>query len=163
MPPRRIAVVRTASAALSALLLGACATPPDLRARPPVAVLEVRTSAARLASCLADAYAADPFRLEVDPTGRGARITAYGTPGRLAPWRRRPRFEIEIADTGPGTADVVLRAAPTLLGPEAEVARLRRRVDACADAAFGGTFRSIAGAPRGASASCSAHWAGGIS
>lgn len=148
MSPRRIAAVRAAPAVLSTFLLGGCVAVPELRGRPPAAVLEVRGSAARLASCLADAYAADSFRLEIDTAGRGTRVTAYGTPGRLAPWRRRSRFEIEVADTGPGTAEVVLRTAPTLLGPEAEVARLRRRVDTCADAASEATFRSIAGTPR---------------
>lgn len=133
-------------------LLGACAARPDLRGRAPAAVLEAKTSVPRLASCLADAYAADPFRLEVHTAGQGIRIKALGMPGGLAPWRRRPRFEIEVADTGRGTAEVVLRTAPTLLGPEAEVARLRRRVGACADAASSAasqpTFRTIAGASR---------------
>lgn len=135
MPCWRIAPILAASAVLSTFLLGACTAAPDLRGRPLAAVLDVRASAPRLVSCLADAYADDPFRLEVDSAGRDARITAYGTPGRLAPWRRRPRFEIEVADTGPGTAEVVLRTAPTLLGLEAEVVRLRSRADTCADRA----------------------------
>ena len=137
-----------AAALLPLLLLGACAAAPDLHGRPPAAVLEARASAPRLASCLAEEYAGDPFRLEVDTVGPGIRITALGMPRSLAPWRRRPRFEIEVAEAGRGTAEVVLRTAPTLLGPEAEVDRLRRRVAACADAPSGAAFRSIAGARR---------------
>ncbi|MCO6416193.1 hypothetical protein JYK14_08430 [Siccirubricoccus sp. KC 17139] len=129
-------------------LLGACAGAPDLRDRPPAAVVETEGNAARLASCLADAYADDPFRLDVVPEGQGTRITALGMPGRLVPLRRRPRFEIEVSQAGPETARVVLRTVPTLLGPEAEAARLRRRVTACAGATSGPTFRSIAGTPR---------------
>lgn len=136
------------------MYLGACAAAPDLRGRTPAAIFEARTGAPRLASCLAEAYAADPFRLEVDAIGRGVRITALGMPGSLAPWRRRPRFEIEVADTGHGTAEVALWTAPTLLGPEAEVDRLRRRVAACADAASSATFRTIAGASGKASVPC---------
>ncbi|TDH62103.1 hypothetical protein E2C06_13035 [Dankookia rubra] len=136
-----------AAALLPLLFLGACAAP-DLRGRPLAAVLEASASAPRLASCLAEEYAGGPFRLEVDTVGTGIRITALGMPGSLAPWRRRPRFEIEVAEAGRGTAEVVLRTVPTLLGPEAEVDRLRRRVAACADAPSGAAFRSIAGARR---------------
>ena len=143
-----------AAALLPPLLLGACAAAPDLRARPPAAVLEAKATAPYLVSCLAQAYAADPFRLEVDAAGQGTRITALGMPGSLAPWRRRPRFEIEVAEVGRGTAEVVLRTAPTLLGPEAEVDRLRQRVAACADVPLRARFRTIAGAPGPASAPC---------
>ena len=148
MPSGSVGRVRSAAAFLLPPLLGACAGMPDLRDRPPAAVVETRGSAPRLAACLADAYADDPFRLEVVSEGQDTRITALGAPGRLGRLRRRPRFEIEVSQAGPGTARVVLRTAPTLLGPEAEVARLRRRVAACAGAPSGTTFRSIAGAPR---------------
>ncbi|WP_149536728.1 hypothetical protein [Siccirubricoccus phaeus] len=129
-------------------LLGACARAPDLRDRPPAAVVVTRGNAARLASCLADFYADGPFRLEVVSGGQGSRITAFGMPAGLAPWRRSPRFEVEVSQAGPETARVVLRTAPTLLGPEAEVARLRRRVTACAGAKSGAAFRIVAGASR---------------
>ena len=148
-PPERRRLPRGRSRAVVPVLLpsllGACAGTFNLHDRPPDAVLETRGSAQRLASCLSLAYAADPFRLEVDTGASGARITPLGAPGRVGPVSRRPRFEIEVSQAGSGGVRIALRAVPTLLGPGAEVTRLQRRVAACtAEPASGGTFRSIA-------------------
>lgn len=125
-----------AAAILSIPALGACAAAvPDVRARPAAAVIDAPGDVPSLAACLRAAYADDPFRFRVEAERYATRIVAFGSPPRLAFRWARPRFAIEVSDAGPGVARVVLRTVPTLLGPEAEVARLRARVAACAGTA----------------------------
>lgn len=103
----------------------------DPRARPPDAVLEAPGSAPRLAACLLAAYAGDPFRFRVAEDGTGVRITAFGAPSGRDPRRSRPRFSIEVGQARQDLVRVTLRNAWTLLGPGAEVERLRTRVAGC--------------------------------
>ena len=103
----------------------------DPRARPPDAVLEAPGSAPRLAACLLAAYAGDPFRFRVAEDDAGVRITAFGAPSGRDPRRSRPRFSIEVGQARQDLVRVTLRNAWTLLGPGAEVERLRTRVAGC--------------------------------
>ena len=114
-------------------LAAACAFPavPDLASRPPAAVFEVLGDLPAMASCLAAAYSADPFRLVVTSAGSAIVITAYGAPTAHNPRRPRPRFAIGVEDAGPGRTRAGLRAAWTLLGPAAEIKRLRTRAASC--------------------------------
>ena len=118
---------------LAQMAVAACAggSGVDPRARPPDAVLEVPGSAPRLAACLLAAYAGDPFRFRVADDGTGVRITAFGAPSGRDPRRSRPRFSIEVGQAGRGLVRVALRNARTLLGPGAEIERLRARVAVC--------------------------------
>ena len=118
---------------LAQMALAACAGGGDFdpRARPPDAVLEVPGSAPRLAGCLLAAYADDPFRFRVAEDDTGVRITAFGAPSGRSPRHSRPRFSIEVGQAGQGLVRVTLRNAWTLLGPGAEIERLRARVARC--------------------------------
>ena len=118
---------------LSPLALAACVGGGgfDPRTGPPDAVLEVPGDARRLAACLLAAYAGDPFRFRVAEDGTGVRITAFGAPSGRDPRRSRPRFAIEVGQTGQDLVRVTLRNAWTLLGAEAEIERLRMRVAGC--------------------------------
>ena len=136
------------SAALPLLLLAqatlaSCAAGDvyTLRTVPPDALLEVTGSVPDIAACLLAAYADDPFRYWIAEDGTGVRITAFGAPSGRSLRHSRPRFSIEISQTGQGSVRVTLRNAWTLLGPEAEIERLRMRVAGCG--------------PRGAAASMS--------
>jgi hypothetical protein len=103
----------------------------DLRAGPPAAVLEARGSVPRLAACLLAAYADDPFRFRVTEDDTGVRFTAFGAPSGRSLRHSRPRFSIEIGQARKELVVVTLRTAWTLLGPGAEVQRLRVRVARC--------------------------------
>lgn len=141
MPPRTafpLAVLVLSPMALAACVGGSGFDP---RAGPPDAVLEVPGSAPRLAACLLAAYAGDPFRFRVAEDDAAARITAFGMPSGRDPRRSRPRFSIEVGQAGRDLVRVTLRNARTLLGPGAEIERLRTRVAGCG--------------PRGAAASMS--------
>ncbi len=118
---------------LAQMALAACAGGGgfDPRARPPDAVLEVPGSAPRLAACLLAAYADDPFRFRVAEDVTGVRIIAFGAPSGRDPRRSRPRFSIEVGQAAQGLVRVTLRNAWTLLGPGAEIERLRMRVAGC--------------------------------
>ncbi len=118
---------------IAPMVLAACAGGGayDLRARPPDAVLEAPGSAQHLAACLLAAYADDPFRFRVAEDDTGVRITAFGAPSGRSPRHSRPRFSIEVGQAGQGLVRVTLRNAWTLLGPAAEIERLRARVAAC--------------------------------
>lgn len=131
MSPRNaspLAALFLAQMALAACAGGGCF---DLRARPPDAVLEMSGSAPRLADCLLAAYADDPFRFRVAEDVTGVRIIAFGAPSGRDPRRSRPRFSIEVGQAAQGLVRVTLRNAWTLLGPGAEIERLRARVAAC--------------------------------
>ena len=123
-----LSVLVMAPMALAACIGGGASDP---RARPPDAVLEVPGNAPRLAACLLAAYAGDPFRFRVAEDDTGARITAFGAPSGRDPRRSRPRFSIEVGQAGQGLVRVTLRNAWTLLGPGAEIERLRMRVAGC--------------------------------
>ena len=127
------------SAALPLLLLAqatlaSCAAGDvyTLRTVPPDALLEVTGSVPDIAACLLAAYEDDPFRYRVTAEdGTDVRITAFGVPSGRSLRHSRPRFSIEISQTGQGLVRVTLRNAWTLLGPEAEIERLRMRVAGC--------------------------------
>ena len=123
-----LAVLVLAPMALAACIAGGGFDP---RAGPPDAVLEVPGSAPGLADCLLAAYAGDPFRFRVAEDGTGVRITAFGMPSGRDPRRSRPRFSIEVGQAGQDLVRVTLRNARTLLGPGAEIERLRTRVAGC--------------------------------
>jgi len=131
MPPRTalpLAVLMLSPMALAACVGGGGFDP---RAVPPDAVLEVPGDAPPFAACLLAAYAGDPFRFRVAADDAGVRITALGAPSGRDPRRSRPRFSIEVGQTGRDLVRVTLRNAWTLLGPEAEIERLRARVAGC--------------------------------
>ncbi len=123
-----LAVLVLAPMALAACVGGDTS---DWRARPPDAVLEVPGSAPRIAACLLATYADDPFRFRVAEDDTSVRITAFGAPSGRSLRHSRPRFSIEASQTGQGLVRVTLRTAWTLLGPGAEIERLRTRVAGC--------------------------------
>lgn len=126
-------VIPLAVLALAPVALAACGGGGgfDPRAGPPDAVLEVPGDASRLVACLLAAYAGDPFRFRVAEDGTGVRITAFGAPSGRDPRRSRPRFSIEVGQTRQDLVRMTLRNARTLLGPGAEIERLRTRVAGC--------------------------------
>jgi hypothetical protein len=131
MPPRGASPL--VALFIAPVVLAACARGGayDLRAGPPDAVLEAPGDARHLAACLLAAYADDPFRFRVAEDGTGVRIIAFGAPSGRDPRRSRPRFSIEVGQAGQGLVRVTLRNAWTLLGPGAEIERLRMRVAGC--------------------------------
>ena len=132
MPPRTAFTL--AVLVLSPMALAACVGGGgfDPRAGTPDAVLEAPGSAPRLAACLLAAYAGDPFRFRVAEDDAGVRITAFGMPSGRDPRRSMPRFSIEVGQAGQDLVRVTLRNARTLLGPGAEIERLRTRDDGAA-------------------------------
>ena len=131
MPPRDASPL--VALFIAPMVLAACARGGayDLRAGPPDAVLEVPGDARHVAVCLLAAYADDPFRFRVAEDDTGVRITAFGAPSGRSLRHSRPRFSIEVGQTGQGSVRVTLRNAWTLLGPGAEIERLRARVARC--------------------------------